>query len=231
MKREFKSEMLRSERIWGLVFIPIHIFALPLLLGIIVSSTGFSASDAQWNLIVFAISCAALFIIMFRFLRTSFRVMTGNFKDAVIGLLLGAVIYLGLLMALGLILQELPFEAPNPNSAQVDRMFRENPNAILAVGVIFAPIVEELMYRGALFGTIRLKSRFLAYIVSIFVFGAIHILQYAIVDFDVLLLINVAQYIPPSIALAYCYERSGGIWPPIFLHAMINLFVFKAAGG
>ncbi len=47
---------------------------------------------------------------------------------------------------------------------------------------------------------------------------------------DLTLLIFLIQYIPVSFVLTWCYERSGSIWVPIFLHMLINALPFLYFG-
>ena len=93
---------------------------------------------------------------------------------------------------------------------------------IIVAAVLLAPIVEETLFRGALFGTLRGRNRLLAYAVSALAFAVYHMWQYFIAGFEWQMLLFLLQYIPPSIALCWCYEKSGSIWAPITLHALVN---------
>ena len=88
--------------------------------------------------------------------------------------------------------------------------------------MVLAPIVEETLVRGLLFGVIRRKSRILAYAVTILFFSVIHVWQYLVLyDFREVLLAAL-QYIPAGIALGWTYEKANTVWAPIFLHMTIN---------
>ena len=144
-------------------------------------------------------------------------------KPAVVLLTLSFV----LLAALSLVLNAISASITNPNSDEIASEVTVNRGAIYLVALILAPITEELLFRGVVFGSIRRKNRILAYVISALVFSFYHVWQYFFTGYDPSLFINVLQYIPPSIALAYCYERSGSIWTSMFLHSMINLFVLS----
>jgi membrane protease YdiL (CAAX protease family) len=119
----------------------------------------------------------------------------------------------------------------NPNQELIISNTKLNPNQAIAVGVLLAPIVEEALFRGAVFGSIRRKNRILAYIVSAALFGVYHLWQYLLVGFQWELLLYMVQYVPGAIALAWCYERSGNIWSSILLHMVINFISLKVSIG
>ena len=90
------------------------------------------------------------------------------------------------------------------------------------LSIALAPIVEEPLFRGLIFGGIRPKSRVLAYIVSAALFSLYHVWQYVALTGDFSLLIYCLLYVPVSVGLAWAYDRSGSIWSPMVMHAIIN---------
>lgn len=88
--------------------------------------------------------------------------------------------------------------------------------------VILAPLSEECIYRGLLFGQLRLRSRWAAYTVSSLCFGLIHVLgfwgQYSPVSF----LLALLQYLPAGLLLAWSREKTQSILAPIVIHMIIN---------
>ena len=98
---------------------------------------------------------------------------------------------------------------------------------MLAISVIFAPIVEEALFRGVLFQSIRRHSRVWAYIASLAVFGIYHTWQFAVVYQDPVYLLYSLQYIPITFALTWSYEKSGSLWVPIFFHASNNYLAMQ----
>ena len=115
----------------------------------------------------------------------------------------------------------------NPNNALVMEMAQDS-GVIRAVAIFLAPIVEEVLFRGALFGSIRTRSRAWAYVASVAAFSLYHVWQYAAAYADWKMLLYALQYIPISIVLAWAYERSGCIWTSIFFHMGFNALSFYA---
>ena len=82
-------------------------------------------------------------------------------------------------------------------------------NAIVIV--VIAPIVEELIFRGAGFGLLRRFGATIAILVTAFAFAAIHGLFEA---FPLLFLFGAG--------LAWLRERTGSVYPCIVLHGAFN---------
>ena len=77
-----------------------------------------------------------------------------------------------------------------------------------------APIFEELLLRGLLFGTVRhMADEHATVAITAGVFALMH-LQY---DWTVILLI-----LPIGVVLGYARSRSGSIWVPVLLHVLNN---------
>lgn len=94
--------------------------------------------------------------------------------------------------------------------------------AMSFVTIILAPIIEETLVRGLVFGSLHRTSRWLAYIVSCFLFVFMHNWQYFALYPAGSVLLSCVPYIPAAIALGWVYEKSSTIWAPITLHALIN---------
>ena len=84
--------------------------------------------------------------------------------------------------------------------------------AMAVTAIIFAPITEELIFRGYLYPVVkRFADRWFASIFSGVLFGVIH--------FNVMALPMLALM---GVILAVIYERSGSLWVPIGCHAAFN---------
>lgn len=113
-------------------------------------------------------------------------------------------------------------ELPVPNNDAVTGLAKVDYKRMIAVAVLMAPLVEECLFRGVVFGTIRSRSRFWAYAVSIALFSLYHVWQYVVMYGDPKLLLSALAYVPVSAALTFCYEQTRSIWPPVFFHMCIN---------
>ena len=221
MKNSFKFPMKKSEKIIGCICIPVHAAFLPLLLLFIYDLAGLTIDSSYQTLIHYTLSFLILIGTMMRFLRASFSDFIENFFRTVQAVILGYAMY----FVLSWLLTKIIGAPANPNTTEVVSEVKQNVKVMIAVSGVLAPIVEETIFRGALFGTIRQKSRIAAYIVSIFIFALYHLWQFFITGFDWGHLVYMLQYVPAGIALAWSYEYANTVWSPILLHAVINFII------
>jgi uncharacterized protein len=88
----------------------------------------------------------------------------------------------------------------------------DSPVWFILVGVIFAPIVEELFFRGFLFQGFRQKYGWVGgALLSSAIFGLAHLDPVALIPTFIL-----------GLLLAYMYHRSNSVWPGIILHVLVN---------
>lgn len=94
------------------------------------------------------------------------------------------------------------------------------PYGIIFLVFIFAPIIEELIFRKLIYKVARKFLRFIfAALISAILFGAVHL--------------NITQFIYAFIlGLLFCYgyEMTNTIFTPIFMHGFANLFVVLIYG-
>ena len=230
---EFKFPMSIRERIMGIIYIVFHSAVIPVGLAYlsvyVLQPAGVAFSDAQLNTIVYFIGFVFCITALFKYLKQSFSDIFDRPAAFLICIAAGFFACIALNIAVNLILMLAGvYNLTNPNSETVNILAGEDRGAIIAAAVLFAPIIEECMFRGALFGTIRLKNRFLAYIVTIFAFSMYHLWQYFIFDYNPGLWLYLLQYVPHTLVLCCVYEKSGSIWCPIFLHGIINAVALLA---
>jgi len=214
--------MKKSERILGCIYIPVHSAVLPVVLVIVFTLFDLDLSNSHQMLVYYTLSFVLVLATMFRYLYASFSDMIDEFWRAIRAVILGYLFFRILLWIASFLLTSI-MSSSNPNQDAIITEVASNFRVMIVVTVILAPIVEEAMFRGALFGTIRLKNRFVAYVVSTLLFCVFHLWGNLIFDFSWTMVLYLVQYVPAGIALAWCYERGGTIWSPILLHAIINL--------
>ena len=214
--------MPRGARIAGWVYFPIHAVVLPLTLGMLLLAVlSEQPSDVTCNVLYYLCGLVFTLIAMWRFLRRSFDTMVGSILRC-LGMMFAAY---GIDVLLSLVLQlgtSLIGELPVPNNDAVTGLARTDYKRMIAVAARMAPLVEECLFRGVVFGTIRPKSRSWAYAASIALFSLYHVWQYVLVYQDPKLLLSALAYVPVSAALTFCYEQTRSIWPPVFFHMCIN---------
>lgn len=223
--------MPRGARIAGWVYFPVHVFVLPLTLGAALAAVrGELPSDVTCNVWYYLIGLVFTLVAMWGLLRRSYDTLSGSILRC-IGILFAAY---GLDVLLSLVLQlgaGFIGELPSPNNDAVTRLAAADHKRMIAVAVFMAPLVEECLFRGVVFGTIRPRSRFWAYAVSIALFSLYHVWQYVVMYGDPKLLLSALAYVPVSAALTFCYEQTRSIWPPVFFHMCINALSLAVLAG
>ena len=221
----FQNLMTRREKIAGWIWLPVHVVLLPLFLpALMYLLNGRQAvtDSVTLNVWYFLISLVFLLIAQFHFFRESYQVLTHNFRRAVTAMLMSWFILMVGNVALQMIMDLFGGMPGSPNDDAVDELLHQDMRRMVAAAVIMAPIVEEALFRGLIFGAIRPKSRVLAYIVSMVLFGLFHVWQYAVAGQSFAPLLSGFAYLPIAFVLAFCYDYSGSIWTPIFFHMFYN---------
>jgi len=139
-----------------------------------------------------------------------FRPFNGNTLRIGCGLLIGSYLIIILHNAL------LYFLGVDTQGENIVRLFAEldSPVWFLIVGAVFAPLVEEVFFRGFLFQGFRARYGWVtAMLLSAAIFAVAHL--------------DLVVLIPTFILgclLAYVFHRSNSIWPGVILHFLVNSF-------
>ena len=225
--QEFPFPMKKSEALIGWIYLPVHIFALVILLTYLFyylfPELGLAVDDVYQNVYYYGFSFLFLLIFLNRYLCSTYSDLCDNILNTVFAVLAGFFLNYFLTLAVQSALSLVLNDLTNPNSALVDEQLVTNTGIMVAVTVLLAPVVEETLFRGVVFGTLRKKSRLAAYLVSSLIFSFYHLWQYFLIGFDWTLLLYTLQYVPASLVFCWCYERGRNLWAPIFLHMFINL--------
>ena len=117
-----------------------------------------------------------------------------------------------------------------------DAAFREawetdpiSPGLLFLWAVVLAPVLEELMFRGGVFGLLRRWNRYLAYGLCMLLFAMYHTWQYALTD--PIFWLYLLQYLPAGYILCRSYEKTECIWTAILLPMLNNTISLLALGG
>lgn len=222
----FSSGLTRTQKTLGWFYVFMHMLVLPLLVGLYTYYSPDSVDPIAANAVYYAIGLIFVFTALYTLLRGGFDTLLDDFLRCLLTFLMALGIDYLLSMAMGIVLVGLGLTGTAPNNTAVEELSQVNSGATRAMAVFIAPIVEECLFRGVVFGSIREKSRVGAYAASAVLFSVYHVWQYALVYADWGMLVYAIQYIPVSIALCLCYDKSRSIWTPIFFHMMVNAASF-----
>lgn len=139
-------------------------------------------------------------------------------------------IYVLVIFALVVLLNELVYRLTrlvvsnqtNLNDTTISAQIEDAPHMTLLIVIFLAPFVEEVLFRGLVFGNLRRKSAAVGYLVSCLLFALLHVWQFAVVNRDITYFLLMLQYLVPGLVLAWVYDRTGTLWTSIGLHAAAN---------
>lgn len=211
------NRLTKGEKLTALLYLPVHLLLLPMAVAAAFGKRGMD--EGTMNFLVYAVGAVFLLAALGRMFRRDFDPLCDHLGTVIFQVLGCYLITMGVNTLLSLLLMQITGEM-NPNNEAVAAVTAQNTGAMTATAVFLAPIVEETMFRAGVFGTLRDKNRVAAYAVSMVSFALFHVLGYALEN--PIYLLYLLQYLPVSYLLCRCYEESGTIWTPIFLHMLIN---------
>ncbi len=218
--------------IGGLIYWPFYMLVLSVLLYLLLPLFGLELDTTEGllavNMVYFTVNFIAVLLIFRNFLLDSFRAARGNWKRIISSALLGFALEYVLMIWLSFVYWGFDLVPENLNQEGVTDLISASPIFMSVATVIFAPLTEECLVRGVLFGPLVKKLPALGYILSILVFAGMHVVGGlgSVSWLDSLL--SFIQYLPACLALAWAYHRSGNILSSIFLHMGINFMAVLA---
>ena len=220
MKRQdpaFSARMSGWESAAAIGYLPVHVYLLPLLLA--KSGAADRLNAVTVNLICYFTAAFVLFFCLRRFLFREFDSFCDRGGAALIEVAKAYGLLLLCNLAVNLALMALRFTS-NPNNDVILSFVGDDFGRTAAMAVFLAPLAEECMFRGGVFGLLRRRSRLAAYAVSMLLFAVYHVWSFALREPRAWLYL--LQYLPAGFLLARVYEKTDSLWTSIFLHMTVN---------
>ena len=225
-KQRTTSTMTYGEQIAGVVFFVIYLLVLPFVTNPLFDLAGrllaVSISAAMRDVLYYYILFAVTIIIFHGFLARTSRHLMDNLGGACKTAAAGLVGLYGLNELVYRLTNLIFTNRTNLNDTTISAQIDDAPHMTLLIVIFLAPFVEEVLFRGLVFGNLKSRSRALAYVVSCLLFALLHVWQFAVVKQDVTYFLLMIQYLVPGLVLAWAYDHSGTLWASIGLHAAVN---------
>lgn len=225
-KRKSTTYMTCGEQIAGVVFFVIYLLVLPFVTNPLFDLAGrllaVSISAAMRDVLYYYILFAVTIIIFHGFLARTSRHLMDNLGGACKTAAAGLVGLYGLNELVYRLTNLIFTNRTNLNDTTISAQIDDAPHMTLLIVIFLAPFVEEVLFRGLMFGNLKSRSRALAYVVSCLLFALLHVWQFAVVKQDVTYFLLMIQYLVPGLVLAWAYDHSGTLWASIGLHAAVN---------
>ena len=228
------SYLTPFERIGGGIFFFLYLLVFPFVIDLIFRGVerllavelSASTEHAIYYYVVFALTL----IIFYNFIGKNTQRFFGNLNRTLATWGMGLVAFYGLNELVYRLTSLLLGSRINLNDASISAQVADAPRTTLLIVVFLAPFVEEVLFRGYVFGSLRDHSRVVAYAVSCVLFAFLHVWQFAagdLLSFSRILLL--VQYLVPGLVLAWSYDRSGNLWAPILVHVSANVLYVWAS--
>lgn len=225
-KKAAAGGMNRTERVAGAIFFLVYLLVLPVLAErvfdlmevLLDTQIGASLRNVLYYYTLFAVTV----LLFHSFLAHTTARLIDNLNPAVKTLLVGLLVFYGANELLYRVFHVLLDSRTNLNDMTIAAQVSAAPRMTVLIVVFLAPFVEEVLFRGLVFGTLRVHSRAVGYAVSCLLFAFLHVWNAAVTGWDLGYLVLALQYLVPGVVFAYVYEHSGTLWTAIALHAAVN---------
>ena len=225
-KKQSSLYMTGGEVVGGVIFIVIYLLVLPF-----VTAPAFRLAERLLDMkipqhvenLIYYYALFAVTVIMFHnFLGRTTRNFFDRLGFCAKTMVLGMVAFYGLNELVFRLVNLVITSRTNLNDSTISAQIDDAPRSTRLIIIFLAPFVEEVLFRGLVFGNLKNKSRLMAYFVSCALFAALHVWQFAVVHQDVTYLLICVQYFVPGMVLAWAYEHTGTLWTAIGIHAAVN---------
>ena len=225
-KRGAAVGMSGREKVLGGVVLVLYLAVLPWVSGpafaLLERLLGVRLEESVRNAIYYYLLFALVVIVFWGYLGRTTRAFTDRLWSVLGAAGLGLVAFYGLNELASRVLGLLMEGQANLNDAAIAGRIGDAPRSTILMVVFLAPVVEETLFRGYVFGCLREYHRGLAYLVSCVLFALLHVWQFAASSRDLTYLLLMVQYLVPGAVMAWTYERSGSLWGSVLLHSSVN---------
>ncbi len=227
LRRSWKTEMTVSEQRRGMVFFLLYLLVFPRMnafLQRLWMGDG-EVLVAEANVIYYAFLFTLALFVFWSFLKKDFLGLMDWLPENLFAVGVAVLLAGGLQAVLSL----LPFPVADPISLQYAQEFRLAPAPTLVLILLLIPVVEETLFRGLIYGSLRGYSRPLGAAVGVVLYALAVVWRYALEWKDPRYLLLTILYLPMSAALTWCYDRGGSVWSCVVLHGLLNGLVLIMA--
>lgn len=235
MAKKSTAYMTKAETTAGTIFFVVYLLVLPLLADklfdlielLLDVSIGDSLANALYYYVLFAVTA----VLFHDFLAKTSSRFVNNLNRSLWTVLVGLLAFYGANELIYRVANVLFDSHTNLNDTTIAAAIHSSPRMTALIIVLLAPFVEEVLFRGLVFGNLREKSRLVAYAASCALFAFMHVWTFALSAWDLGYFVLMLQYLVPGVVFAWCFEHSGNLWTSVMLHAAVNaLSLFVIAG-
>ncbi len=202
-----------------------YLLLLSILLALISSFTPWKMETLPYLLLYFLgnvlMLCKVLLVKREELSNGIGRAFRRPFRNFAYILLCNLLVYL-INVPLALLMQKIG--VTNQNQMEIFGIFGQSRAwqfVVIFLALIFAPVVEETVFRGIIFARLRQRGRLIAYAASMTLFSLVHGLA-AILSGKPRDMLAIMVYLPLSFMLCRLYEKKRNILASMGLHFLNN---------
>ena len=218
--------MDHSERLAGSIFFVVYLLVMPLLMdrlfALVSVLLDMPIDGGTQNTLYYYVLTALTLLIFRRYLAETTRRFFGGVNRGGVSVFLGLLLFYGANELFYRVFRLLFGSRVNLNDVTIAARLWDAPRPTVLIAVVLAPFVEEVLFRGLVFGCAREKSRVLAYVLSAALFALSAVWSFALSDRSLAGFALLAQYLVPGLVFAWAYDYSGTLWTPLLLHIAVN---------
>ena len=235
MAKKATSHMNQTERVAGTIFFVVYLLVLPLLANKIFSIVEVlfdtKISESLANIIYYYVLFAVVLLLFHSFLAHTTSRFLGGASRAMTTFCVALLVFYGANELFYRVTNIFFNSHTNLNDTTIAASINAAPRLTALIVVLLAPFVEEVLFRGLVFGCLKEKSRIFAYAVSCVLFAFMHVWTFALSSWDWSYFILMLQYLVPGLVFAWAFDYSGTLWTSILLHATVNALALWAIVG
>ena len=220
------THMNELERIAGTIFFVVYLLVMPLLLEQLFSLAetllGTRLEPGFRNALYYYFLFAVTLVIFHRFLALTSSRFFDSAGRSLTALFFSLLVFYGANELMYRVLSLFFAGRPNLNDTVIAASVGGAPRTTALIVIFFAPFVEEVLFRGLVFGCLKEVNRPAAYVVSAVLFSLMQVLMSSPWQWSLTGLILTLQYLVPGLVFAWAFDRSGTLWTSILLHAAVN---------
>ncbi len=225
-KTSATTQMNHTERLAGTIFFVVYLFVMPFLLDKLFSTAevllGVRIEAGLQNALYYYFLFAVTLIIFHSFLGLTTSRLFDGLNRSLTALFLSLLVFYGANELIYRVCRLFLNSRANLNDVAIAAQVNAAPRTTALIVVFLAPFVEEVLFRGLVFGCLKEKSRVVAYALSALLFAFLHVWTFALSAWDLGYLVLMLQYLVPGLVFAWAFDRSGTLWTSILLHSAVN---------
>lgn len=229
-KKSKQSDTLtKSERTGGLILFVIYLLVMPLLLERIYAAVGTlldtEISKTPGDTLYCCLLFAAALLLFRRFIGKDISLFFSDLNRSFSTVGMALLFFYGANELFFRLCRRFVANVTDLNDIPIIAQTEHTPASALML-LLIVPYVEELLFRGLVFGWLAPKSRAVAYVASALLFAFGHVFVFFANGMGTVYLAVMLQYLIPGFVFAWACQRGGSVAASFLVHAAVNALAF-----